>query len=391
MSNEQKSAPLSKAEYTTLLSSIRRLGYLPLKEDAIKKGLSGFLDKGASVSDILYSTGWALIKDPCGLWPSIAFRNALCGFKESQDLQPLIARSRENPVALLAISLSCSEMIDAKTRRIIENAAKDDGFAHLRLPTSYKAGAGNYFRSAQLVASYLGPGNQMPWNQADREEIKKAIMIGVVGHFNWYAHRREKFDKGLDEPSDDLIYSRAYALDREHAFRNSVHIGWRVMPDLAMRLSIDVPRDKNEFRPRLAKVCDMLSGLVAQGHDISVKFTSWLSEYRGSHTGLRYCLYIPTCALGKTMAAYKEAGLADGGFLPLQNGYRANAFLLSGNALLRSTGEENVSSLAQGDGAFEALNRNGIDHRYIGTGETSTFKNSMTLEDGSVLDLWTRV
>jgi len=374
-------------------SAIRRLGYLPLSEKDAAEGLRGIASR-TDPRNLMLDVGKAIARDPEGLWPSSAFARAFMDLKKEAAQGMLCDEGIDNQDTLLLMSLSRPESADPDSRRRIEAVAAENGYTHLGLPSGFKAGAGNFFRSAQMVASYLGRSPGLPWKEDDEGALRDIILNALSVEWNYEMVRHFRLDswreKSMERPGEDMIYHWAAPFDKDHGFRNAAHIGWKVMPGHAMRPSIDILRSEDHLGKR-REVSGMLAKIVSRGHHISVKFTKWLASYRAGETsGLRYCIYVPTCALGTTLAAYKEAGLPSGRFLEMaKEGFRPPIkFLLDGDAELRQSGEESLLSRAQKEDTVRAIRAAGIGHRDLCGDETHLYKRSIALGEGRDVVLW---
>lgn len=362
-----------------LVRAVGDLGSYAVDQPFIEERLER-LQRDYGQHAILLAAGWAVISDQGrGLWPTAAFREAWISFKKGRALE---LKRKDDFFDLLALSLSCPEVLDRELRAYIEKGrlARLDQHRRLVIAGNLRSFDEEGFRSLQLVGSYLGVRPDLPWGPADIESIAPAIhsiLLKTADEIIEHDEERKlKGDSGLTPrmATWNELYQPAAAFDEGHEFRNAVHITrwiregtWQLpMPESAARLNIEIPCDDGDTP--LAFTACALARLVADGHHVSAKFT--LSDHNGDRRfWYRLCIYVPTCAVPVTIQA----------FLPLFDGEKLSwtQNLVDGNfpgdfnillpryCSLRGTGEGGETSSAQYQESLAAVASLGITHQVL--------------------------
>jgi len=364
-----------------LVEAISDLGSYAVDQPFIEERLD-LLQRDYGLHAILLAAGWAVLSDQGrGLWPTATFRNAWISFKEGHPNAAALTRSG-NFFELLALSLSCPELLDEKQNAWIERERlkRAGRYGSLAIADDLRRFNDEGFRSLQMVGSYLGVRPDLPWKEADAARIETAVHEILLRNLDELLEWEEKKNRKIPGPTEPLpdswdgIYEPAAEFDRNHEFRNAVHLGWHArggpfdlpMPESAVRLNIEMPND--EFYALLALSAKSLSRVVAAGHHVSVKFTD--TDHRGE-PGFwqRLCIYVPTCAVPVMMEAF--APLFDGEKLQWTRRVQASEFcgnfyvLLPRYCSLRGSGEGGESSSAQFQESLAAVASLGITHQVL--------------------------
>lgn len=309
--------------------------------------------------------------------------SAWIAFKGKHPSSADLVRS-DNFFDLLALSLSCPELLDEKHRAWIEKERlkRADRYGSLVIADDLRRFNEDGFRSLQMIGSYMGGRSHLPWTAADPDRIGTAIhtiLLKIVDEIIERDEERKRSGHSGLPPAPrmatwDELFQPAAEFDADHSFRNAVHLGWGIregiwdlpMPESAVRLNIEMPCDDAETH--LAYAARAFARIVADGHHISAKFT--LSDHNGDNRFWhRLCIYVPTCAVPATMQA----------FLPLFYGEKLNwtqslvdgdfpgdfNILLPRYCSLRGTGEGGETSSAQYQEALAAITSLGITHQVL--------------------------
>lgn len=362
-----------------LVSKIQRLGYKPLTSDQVFSSLSSL---AASPREVIRSVGWAVISDGSGIWPTSSFATAFKRFKlqiPKENLVSFVSECLEkDPENLLAFSVAASEGLDSKTRSKISSnqEAKNYELCGIFDPESLSI--------LTAVGSYLADLN-VPWKDISVDDLTSRIRNIFVRAWNFM------ISKG--RISNDELYSAVADLDNSSSdlFRSSHHF-MCVEPEGALRLNIQInAHTANEINELFMKVAKMFAVLSKFGKHTIVKFTKSdfdLSVGYGPYP-MRFCMYVPTCALIDTLDAFRVADLDNGTLVDVAYPSPMSTTLLLPNmTILRTTGEGGLVSKAQGMEALAAVG--GISYIPISVTQrnSNNLNGKVRLTDGSILDLF---
>ncbi len=331
-------------EYPTmrpeLVRAVRRWGYEPLGSSLIRTRLERE-EKSARAEGVVYAAGIALVEDKGrSLWPTRAFADALIGFASERRIPCTVELSREKRIAM-ALS------VPGKFTDAISEAALSDHF-------TIQPGDEDRRKRLTFVGSYLHAPSVACTDFETARFIHAALRVELTN----YVTRGERENKPLESIC-------ATASERD-ILANQAHIGWKVMPEDALRLSIEMVH--GQVTESVMKAAHMAAILIARGFQVSAKFTMSNRKPPGS-TGERLVFYVPTAALVPTLAAAMESGLFSGGIdgrgeLDMVR-YAYTGVLLPGFTTLRTSGEGGASSTAEGLEAVDALEQLKIDHSVL--------------------------